>query len=99
MWESRGKIEKPPTKWIKMNVDACLDSSSQRMGFGIIIRNANGMFVAAKEIPWHGAYMSKEAQEIGVHEAIKWLKELENEYTSNALQVLGDPELFNGFFF
>lgn len=38
----------PPSAWLKMNVDATINTEHHRMGFGSIIRDSQGNFVAAK---------------------------------------------------
>ncbi|XP_019181959.1 PREDICTED: uncharacterized protein LOC109177106 [Ipomoea nil] len=68
-WEAKNEKK-------KLNVDAALDSTHRKMGFGLLLRDANGCFVAARQIPWHGLFRSDEAEVMGVKEALKWLKEL-----------------------
>nr|GMD12674.1 uncharacterized protein LOC109155154 [Ipomoea batatas] len=69
--------EKPPLGVLKLNVDAAFNKDSNCMGMGFILRNHEGAFVAAKNIKWYGIYHSKEAEAIGVREALKWLKIME----------------------
>ncbi|XP_019181954.1 PREDICTED: uncharacterized protein LOC109177101 [Ipomoea nil] len=80
LWEAKNeKVTnwiKPPLGWKKLNVDAAFDSTHRKMGFGLFLRDANGCFVAARKIPWHGLFRSDEAEVMGVKEALKWLKEL-----------------------
>ncbi|XP_019172856.1 PREDICTED: uncharacterized protein LOC109168295 [Ipomoea nil] len=48
------KWTKPPPDYLKVNVDAALDSINMQMGLGIVIRDSMGEFVAARMIPWTG---------------------------------------------
>lgn len=57
-----------------MNVDAALDRSNGLMGFGYIIRDDAGNFVAARCSKLQGYYLPKEAEAIAVLEALSWLK-------------------------
>ncbi|XP_043809037.1 uncharacterized protein LOC110606249 [Manihot esculenta] len=38
----------PPQGWIKVNIDASLNSQRSSLGFGCVVRDANGRFMAAK---------------------------------------------------
>nr|GMC75166.1 Polynucleotidyl transferase, Ribonuclease H fold [Ipomoea batatas] len=42
------KWTKPPCRWLKINTDAALDHNFKSTGFGIVIRDSNGSFMAAK---------------------------------------------------
>lgn len=70
-----GNWVKPPTGWMKLNVDAALDTVNRKLGFGFVLRDEHGVFIAAKEIPKSGALKPDEAEVMGVKEALKWLKE------------------------
>lgn len=41
------KWRKPPTGWIKINIDAAVDQNRKKMGMGCVIRNEEGEFVGA----------------------------------------------------
>lgn len=45
------------------------------MGFGSILRDDNGDFVAAKGIQWTSIFSPKEAEAVAVREALSWLKQ------------------------
>nr|GMC57892.1 uncharacterized protein LOC109177101 [Ipomoea batatas] len=65
----------------------------EEMGFGPVLRDANGAFVAARQIPWPGLFKPDEAEALGVKEALKWLKELNEdqvEVESDSLKVTND---------
>lgn len=62
-----------------MNVDAAIDNSKKKMGFGCILRNSDGEFLLAKGIPWFGNFSLKEAEAIGIREALNWLKMKRND--------------------
>lgn len=68
------KWEKPKVGWTKLNVDAALDSSDCIMGFGWIMRDDIGIFVAAKGTPKEGKFQPKEAEAMAICEALSWLK-------------------------
>ncbi|XP_019153886.1 PREDICTED: uncharacterized protein LOC109150431 [Ipomoea nil] len=74
------KWERPPLGWLKLNVDAALDYGNRRMGLGFVLRDAEGTFVAAKEIPISGLFKPKEDEAIGVREALKWIKDLQYDF-------------------
>ncbi|KAG8642546.1 hypothetical protein MANES_12G097720v8 [Manihot esculenta] len=38
----------PPQGWIKVNINASLNSQRSSLGFGCVVRDANGRFMAAK---------------------------------------------------
>lgn len=62
--------------WVKLNVDAALNSVNRKMGFGFVLRDENASFIAAKEVPWEGFFSPSEAEAIAVREALKWIKVL-----------------------
>lgn len=61
---------------LMMRTDAALHPTIRKMGLGFVLRDANGNFVAAKEIPLEGLFLPMEIEAIGVKEAIKWRKVL-----------------------
>lgn len=58
-----------------MNVDAAMSMDTKVTGFGCVIRNDKGEFLAAREQKWHGCFNSKVAEAISIREALRWLKE------------------------
>lgn len=54
-----------------------------------MLRDSLGTFVAARQIPWKGNLQAKEAEAIGVREALKWIKNLNLEM----VQVEMDAQL------
>nr|GMD81077.1 uncharacterized protein LOC109164833 [Ipomoea batatas] len=66
---------KPSSGRLKLNVDAAVDHTRGRMGFGWVLRNEHGDFIAAVSLPWPGMYSVKEAEAIAVREALSWLKD------------------------
>lgn len=63
------------------------------MGFGCVIRDSNGKFVAAKGIPWIGVFQLKEAEAMSIREALSWLKKLNLEFVKVETDVL---QVYNG---
>lgn len=46
------------------------------MGLGFVIRNHVGKFVGAKCFLWKGKQLVKEAEALGIQEALRWVKSL-----------------------
>lgn len=46
------------------------------MGFGCVVRDDLGHFVAARGSHWRGYYSSKEAEAVAIRESLSWLKTL-----------------------
>lgn len=63
------------------------------MGFGLVRRNSNGNFIAAKGLTLNGLYTPKEAEAIGVREALCWLKQLKLDHVIIEMDAL---QLFRG---
>jgi hypothetical protein len=80
--ESRLLWVKPASGWMKVNVDTALDRRAGKMGFGLIMRDHEGKFIAAKSIMRMGLWDSAASealeayfgvilgQEIGVQKMI-----------------------------
>jgi len=73
---SEDKWIKPQTGWKKLNIDAALDTGNKKFGFGFVLRDDLGKFVAAKMVPKAGLIRADEAEVMGMKEALKWLKEI-----------------------
>ncbi|XP_019196024.1 PREDICTED: uncharacterized protein LOC109189854 [Ipomoea nil] len=65
---------KPPTGWLKMNIDAALGPNNSKMGFGFVLRDSIAEFKAAVQLPYHSLCRPDEAEAMAVREALKWLK-------------------------
>ncbi|XP_074368774.1 uncharacterized protein LOC141708859 [Apium graveolens] len=71
---------KPPAQgWFKVNVDAALFTDSAGFGIGCVIRDASGGFVAARTQKIEAIITPKEAEAIGLKEALSWTKELRHK--------------------
>ncbi|CAH9142860.1 unnamed protein product [Cuscuta epithymum] len=66
--------KKPVEGRMKVNVDAATGMGGKR-GLAWVVRDAAGQFVAAGAKPWEGNISPKEAEILGVREALSWLKE------------------------
>ncbi|KAH9748984.1 putative reverse transcriptase/RNA-dependent DNA polymerase [Citrus sinensis] len=66
--------EKPSSGWHKCNVVAALVRSRGLISFGAVIRSAGGDFIAAKSNSLPGRFDPREAEALGVKEALSWLK-------------------------
>lgn len=80
--------------YLKVNVDAAIDQSRHKMGFGFIVRNKDDLFfVAAKNFVQKGVYNPKVAEAVGIKEALKWVKSLGFDYIHvevDALEIVKD---------
>ncbi|KAH9722180.1 reverse transcriptase domain-containing protein [Citrus sinensis] len=66
--------ERPHDGWFKCNVDAAVFSSQSKISFGCVVRNFEGNFLAAKCDCFAGSLGAREAEALGVREALSWLK-------------------------
>ncbi|XP_019191714.1 PREDICTED: uncharacterized protein LOC109186242 [Ipomoea nil] len=85
------KWSKPQEGFHKLNVDAAIDSINGKMGFGCVIRDEHGTFVAARGIQWDGVFSPREAEATAIREALSWIKELNLNKVSvetDSLQVV-----------
>ena len=62
-----------PQGMLKVNVDASVFPQSEIFSVGMVVRDHNGMFIAAKvmSLPRPGTIL--EAESIGVREALSWI--------------------------
>ncbi|KAK6148628.1 hypothetical protein DH2020_019540 [Rehmannia glutinosa] len=67
------KWQKPEFPYLKCNVDASICSLSKATGFGMVIRNDAGEFLAARTLSVQGQYQIKEVEAIGLKEALSWI--------------------------
>ncbi|KAK6123613.1 hypothetical protein DH2020_042645 [Rehmannia glutinosa] len=90
-WESAQQIElkdwriksgdgaiawsKPRMGEFKCNVDGAVFAREQSIGFGCVIRNHQGRFIAARKGFLPGSSNPKFAEAMGVREALGWIKE------------------------
>ncbi|XP_019157659.1 PREDICTED: uncharacterized protein LOC109154289 [Ipomoea nil] len=68
------KWTKPIPGYLKLNTDAAVDPRNRLMGFGWVLRNENGEFVAAASIRGKCTFNSKETEAMAVREALTWIK-------------------------
>ncbi|KAH9697393.1 reverse transcriptase domain-containing protein [Citrus sinensis] len=66
--------EKPKFGWVKCNVDAAVFASQGKIGLGCVIRNSEGCFLAARGAGMTGSFGAREAEELGIREALSWIK-------------------------
>ncbi|WCJ44078.1 hypothetical protein M5689_024770 [Euphorbia peplus] len=66
---------RPPPGMLKMNVDAALFSNPISVGFGFVLRDENGAFMAAKNggFLWNSDPSLVEA--LSIREALSWIKD------------------------
>ncbi|KAL8524201.1 hypothetical protein ACS0TY_013970 [Phlomoides rotata] len=50
---------------------------SAEMGFGMVIRDSNGVHIFSRTLAMSGVYAPEEGEAIGLFEALSWIKELD----------------------
>ncbi|KAK6144415.1 hypothetical protein DH2020_021235 [Rehmannia glutinosa] len=68
------KWSKPNRLQFKCNVDATLSLERNATYIGMVVRDDKGEFVVARTITFPGIFAPKEAEAIGVREALSWIK-------------------------
>ena len=61
---------------VKCNVDAATFPSSGTISYGVVIRNSEGEFIAARSDCLVGSFGARKAEALGVREVLSWLKGL-----------------------
>ncbi|KAH9769784.1 putative reverse transcriptase/RNA-dependent DNA polymerase [Citrus sinensis] len=69
--------ERPKFGWVKCNVDAVVFESQRRIGFGCVLCNSDGCFLATRCAGRPGIFRAREAEALSIQEAFSWLKELQ----------------------
>nr|GMD52496.1 uncharacterized protein LOC109191080 [Ipomoea batatas] len=94
--KSASKWEKPTSGFLKLNTDAAVDVQRNRMGYGWVLRDDTGQFVAAACIPGRGLFSPKEAEAMAIREALSWTKRhgvSKIQVESDALQIVQSLKL------
>ncbi|XP_043812372.1 uncharacterized protein LOC122723637 [Manihot esculenta] len=73
VWKAQGRTASGG--WIKVNIDASLNSQRSSLGFGCVVRDANGRFMVAKAGCFYSQMEVKCAETIAFREALSWIKE------------------------
>ena len=68
---------KPSNKWLKLNVDTTIFFELRSIGIGCVLRNSIGEFISAILVPIPLNLALKEAEIMGVIEALSWLKQMQ----------------------
>ncbi|XP_074333675.1 putative ribonuclease H protein At1g65750 isoform X1 [Apium graveolens] len=68
--------ENPDAGWIKVNVDAAIFQDNS-IGCGAVIRDHQGVFLAARCKKVDGVWRPREAEAIALKEALSWIMELQ----------------------
>ena len=66
----------PKPGWVKVNIDAAVFIESGFTGVGSIIRDEHNKFIRARNHRIDAVYQPREAEAIGLREALSWVKEL-----------------------
>nr|GMD10769.1 uncharacterized protein LOC109155154 [Ipomoea batatas] len=85
------KWQRPPSGFLKLNVDAANDQHAHATGLGMILRDSTGSFVGALQVKINGSYQPKVAEAMGFQEALKWIKSINADFVqieSDALLVV-----------
>ncbi|KAL9433878.1 hypothetical protein AB3S75_028674 [Citrus x aurantiifolia] len=69
--------EKPKFGWVKCNVDTNVFASQGKTGFGCVLQNSKGCFLAARCAGMAGNFRAREAEALDICEALSWLKGLQ----------------------
>lgn len=64
----------PQLGWLKCNVDAATFSAQGKVSYGGVIRNFDGLFVAACCASVLGSVGARDAEALGVREILSWIK-------------------------
>ncbi|KAK6151805.1 hypothetical protein DH2020_014440 [Rehmannia glutinosa] len=64
---------KPDFPYLKCNVDAAFCQNRKCTGIGMILRNDQGELVVARTMCFPGLYYVREAEAMGVREALSWI--------------------------
>ncbi|XP_074371291.1 uncharacterized protein LOC141712305 [Apium graveolens] len=64
---------KPPDGWIKINSDAACIPGASQVDVGCIARDDCGRFLRAKTAVLQGQFQPREAEAIGLREALSWI--------------------------
>ncbi|KAL8113302.1 hypothetical protein AgCh_020567 [Apium graveolens] len=67
---------RPQHGWVKVNTDAALFLEWDSTGVGNVIRDEHGQFIRARNHKLQALYSPREAEALGLKEALSWVKEL-----------------------
>ncbi|KAL8126011.1 hypothetical protein AgCh_013344 [Apium graveolens] len=67
---------RPQHGWVKVNTDAALFLEWDSTGVGNVIRDERGQFIRARNHKLQALYSPREAEALGLKEALLWVKEL-----------------------
>ncbi|XVF51873.1 hypothetical protein PTKIN_Ptkin04bG0219100 [Pterospermum kingtungense] len=62
----------PPSSFMKCNVDAASFASEGKTGFGMLVRDERGHFIAGRTCWFNSKLSSREAEALGLYQAISW---------------------------
>lgn len=69
------KWKKPPDGWTKINIDAAIQTQTGDIGVACVARDDRGRFLAARGAKCRGFNQVREAEAVGLREALLWMKE------------------------
>lgn len=65
---------KPPTGWVKVNVDAACKQNRNFVGVGCVIRDATGKFLRARSNVIEGSMQPRMPEALSLREALQWTR-------------------------
>uniref|UniRef100_A0A803P4A1 Reverse transcriptase domain-containing protein n=1 Tax=Cannabis sativa TaxID=3483 RepID=A0A803P4A1_CANSA len=72
---SWNRWQPPSPNCLKLNMDAAFNATSNKIGFGAIIRDSNGIVRAAMSHPIHGCCRPQEMEAKGLFYSLKWARQ------------------------
>lgn len=83
---------RPPVNALKVNIDAAFFSDTMSMGIEMVLRDANGTFVAARTLVLPGMVPADVGEAMGFVEALSWVKgmKLENVIVEGDARLVVD---------
>lgn len=96
---------KPSSDLVRINVDVAVSSSYLQNSLGFVLRDSAGLLIKVRASCLPVRYLPREAEAIGVREALSWLKEegLDNfiveTYSFQVVQAISHPCVVSPFGF
>ncbi|KAM7531912.1 hypothetical protein LguiB_035322 [Lonicera macranthoides] len=81
--------QKPPLGVVKCNVDATIFEANKSIGFGGVLRDSAGGFLAAIQGTLQGSYSPLLAEAVGMRKVLSWLK----DFSSSPVIVETDSQV------
>ncbi|XVE68509.1 hypothetical protein DITRI_Ditri09bG0073700 [Diplodiscus trichospermus] len=77
LWDGSTFVwQKPPTLFLKCNIDTAIFKEHKSVGFGMVTRNEKGDFVISRTSTMPCLMKAKAAESCGLLEALEWINSL-----------------------